>query len=176
MTVKHNVYKKLALLNSLPAADAEAAFLDCCGSTEWARRMTANRPFPMLGHMFQKAAEIWFSLSAADYLEAFAAHPKIGSGKPAAAQNKRAATWSRGEQAAARNGDRAVSGRLAEVNSLYENKFGFIFIVCATGRSAEEILAIAEARLGNSLQTEMQLAAEEQHKITELRLAKLLEE
>jgi len=175
VTARYHVYENLARLNALPTADAEAAFLDCCGSSEWARRMAASAPFQMLEDLFEVADQIWFSLSAADHLEAFAAHPKIGSRRRAAKQKKRAAAWSGSEQAGMREAGPTVRDRLAEINSLYERKFGFIFIVCATGRTASEMLAIAEARLGNSLQTEMQLAAEEQRKITEIRLTKLLE-
>ena len=169
------IYKNLDALNELPHAQAEAAFLDCCGSHEWARRMAEARPFPMLENLFNAAEDIWFSLSPADWLEAFAAHPKIGSKKSAPAQAKRAAEWSGGEQSGMEAATDDVREQVAEVNRLYEDKFGFIFIVCATGRSADEMLAIARARLGNSLETEMQLAAQEQAKITEIRLTKLLE-
>jgi OHCU decarboxylase len=173
--VSYPIYKNLASLNELPPGDAETAFLDCCGSHEWARRMAEARPFPMLEDLFVAAEKIWFSLAPADRLEAFAAHPKIGSKKHAPVQKKRAAKWSGGEQAGMDAASDEVRTQLAEVNRLYEDKFGFIFIVCATGRSADEMAAIARARLGNSLETEIQLAAEEQAKITEIRLGKLLE-
>jgi OHCU decarboxylase len=173
--VSYPIYKNLASLNDLPPGEAEAAFLDCCGSREWARRMAEVRPFPMLEDLFATAEKVWFSLAPADRLEAFAAHPKIGSKKSAPAQDMRAADWSGAEQSGMAAASDDVREQLAEVNRLYEDKFGFIFIVCATGRSADEMAAIARARLGNSLETEMQLASEEQAKITEIRLSKLLE-
>lgn len=168
-------YKKLAWLNELPQEKAVAAFLDCCGSREWAAAMTSTRPYPMLENLFTTAERIWFSLSVADHLEAFAAHPKIGEKKRAATQKQRAADWSAGEQESINLAEEAVKTQLVEVNGLYERKFGFIFIVCATGKTADEMLAIAKARLGNSVETELEIAAVEQSKITEIRLTKLLE-
>lgn len=170
------IYKKLAWLNDLPAADAEAVFLECCGSTAWARRMAEGRPFPMLEDLFKTAEDIWFSLSKADHLEAFAAHPQIGSKKAAPSQSARAANWSSGEQSGMAEAADTVRSELAELNSLYQAKFGFIFIVCASGKGSDEMLAICKARLGNSAETELHIAAEEQRKITEIRLAKLLEQ
>lgn len=169
------VYESLAALNSLSVKDAEATFLDCCGSGRWARKMTEARPFRMLEDLFGTAERVWFSLSATDWREAFAAHPKIGSNKKAPKQKAQAAKWSGGEQAGMNAADGDVRKQLAEVNRLYEDKFGFIFIVCATGKSADEMFAIARARLGNSAETELRIAAEEQRKITEIRLTKLLE-
>jgi len=169
------VYKKLEWLNNLPVDEAERVFADCCGSRSWARQMAAARPFPMLEHLFKHAGQIWRSLAAADWLEAFAAHPKIGSAKPAPVQHKRAADWSAGEQSGLADAAEDVRRKLAEANELYERRFGFIFIVCATGKSAGEMLAICEERLKNSAADEIANAAAEQQKITEIRLAKLLE-
>lgn len=173
--MKSHIYRNLAELNDLPADTAEAAFLDCCGSKTWARRMSGSRPFRLLTYLFETGEEIWFSLSINDHLEAFAAHPKIGSTKAAASQKKRAADWSGGEQSKAADATDDVKQQLAEANRLYQEKFGFIFIVCATGRSADEMLAICRARTRNSVETELKLAAIEQWKITEIRLNKLLE-
>ena len=130
----------------------------------------------MLEDLFERADSIWFSLSPADWLEAFASHPKIGLKKTALSQKQRAASWSAGEQSGMDAAGEAVKNELAEANRLYEDKFGFIFIVCASGKSADEMLALCRARLGNSTETEMQIAAEEQHKITDIRLRKLLEQ
>ena len=165
----------LAWLNELPTEEVEAVFRDCCGSRAWAKAMTEARPFPMLEKLYEKADSIWFSLSPADWLEAFAAHPKIGSTKPAPSQEEHAAQWSKREQSGVEAAGDAVRSELADANRLYEEKFGFIFIVCASGKSADEMLAICCARLGNSIETEMQVAAEEQRRITEIRLNKLLE-
>ncbi len=149
--------------------------LDCCGSRVWAERMTRERPFRMLDDLFFCAESIWHSLTPADWLEAFAAHPRIGSSSPSSVSS-RSSKWSAGEQSQTNNGDNKVNNDLAEPNRLYEEKFGFIFIVCATGRSADEMLGICRARLGNSLAKEIKIAAHEQQEITELRLAKLLED
>lgn len=170
-----HIYKNLHELNETAPETAEAAFLDCCGSQTWARRMTEARPFAMIEDLFAAGERIWFSLSTTDHLEAFAAHPKIGSTKAANAQKKRAADWSAGEQASVSEAGDDVKQKLADANRLYENKFGFIFIVCATGKSADEMLAICRARTRNSAETELELAAIEQWKITEIRLNKLLE-
>ena len=137
--------------------------------------MTKARPFAMLEEIYKSAEDIWFSLSSVDHLEAFASHPKIGSKKAAPKQRVRSANWSSGEQSGMNAADENVKNDLAEANRLYLEKFGFIFIVCATGKSAEEMLAICRARLGNSVATELQIAAEEQRKITEIRLNKVLE-
>ena len=138
--------------------------------------MAAARPFPVLEKLFETAEDTWFALSTVDQLEAFAAHPKVGSKKAAASQKKRAADWSAGEQSGVATAESEVREQLAAVNRLYEKKFGFIFIVCATGKSADEMLAICRARLGNTPETELRIAAEEQRKITEIRLNKLLEQ
>jgi OHCU decarboxylase len=171
----YQIYKNLAWLNEMPADEAESVFRDCCGSAAWARAMAEARPFPMLESLFEKARRIWFSLPHADWLEAFACHPKIGSKETAPKQQLKSAEWSGSEQSGMDNAADATRSQLAEANRLYEEKFGFIFIVCATGKSADEMLAICRARLGNSAKTEMALAAEEQRKITEIRLNKLLE-
>ncbi|HVF47351.1 MAG TPA: 2-oxo-4-hydroxy-4-carboxy-5-ureidoimidazoline decarboxylase [Pyrinomonadaceae bacterium] len=169
------IYKNLAWLNDLPEAQAESAFRDCCGSVRWARRMALARPFRVLDDLYETAEKLWWSLSPGDHLEAFAAHPKIGSKGSATGPKAKSAQWSKGEQSRVEGAPAAVRRALAEANRLYEKKFGFIFIVCATGKSAEEMLAICKARLGNSVETEIRLAAEEQRKITEIRLNKLLE-
>lgn len=137
--------------------------------------MADSRPFEMLEDLFETAEQTWFALSTADHLDAFAAHPKIGSTKPAASQKKQAADWSASEQSGVSDAGDDVKQQLVDANRLYEEKFGFIFIVCATGKSADEMLAICRARTGNSAETELKLAAVEQWKITEIRLNKLLE-
>ena len=129
----------------------------------------------MLENLYERAESIWFSLTPADWLEAYAAHPKIGNRKPAPVQQLRAAKWSSGEQSGVDGADETTRNQLADANRLYQKKFGFIFIVCATGKTAGEMFAICRARLGNSAETELRIAAEEQRKITEIRLNKLLE-
>ncbi|HZH32319.1 MAG TPA: 2-oxo-4-hydroxy-4-carboxy-5-ureidoimidazoline decarboxylase [Pyrinomonadaceae bacterium] len=165
----------LARLNSLSAEEAETELLKCCGSTVWARALSARRPFGDAPQLLAAADEVWWSLSERDWLEAFAAHPRIGGREPAArAQHAQAEGWSEQEQAGARAAAQATLDELAAANRAYEEKFGHIFIVCATGKTAEEMLALLRARLPNEADTELRNAAAEQGKITKLRLEKLL--
>ena len=162
-------------INSAHDATAEAMFTDCCGSSNWAKSMTAARPFLTIESLLEKAAEIWRKLDAKDRLEAFSRHPKIGGKKAASQQAKQSAEWSQGEQSGVANADESAIDALAEINRLYFEKFGFIYIVCATGKTAGEMLALCEARLKNEADLEIIIAAEEQNKITRIRLRKLLE-
>jgi|SRR5579871_2690589 len=172
-------------LNALNALDADRAareLLRCCGSTEWAVRMSLARPFDSMGAMFLCADAIWAALGEADWREAFAAHPAIGAGR--AGRAGRAGTagraeeagWSAQEQSGVKDASTAVLDRLAAKNREYEARFGYIFIVCATGKSADEMLALLERRLPNDPAVEMRVAADEQRKITRGRLQKLVAE
>lgn len=167
--------EKLKELNNVSHEIANSAFLSCCGSRRWAKKMTEARPFADVSALFDQAEEIWQNLDAQDWLEAFAAHPKIGAKKAVSHQTAQSAEWSKSEQSATENAADAVRKELDEANSLYLNKFGFIFIVCATGKSALEMLEICRARLGNKAEKEILIAAEEQRQITGIRLKKLLE-
>lgn len=162
-------------LNRLTGQQAHAEFLKCCGSTEWAQRMSDARPFSKPDDLSSKADEIWANLAPEDWLEAFRAHPKIGEKKAAAAQSAEAEAWSAQEQSESERAAAKTKTALADGNREYEQRFGFIFIICATGRSAEEILAALNGRLNNDPETELRVAAEEQRKITQLRLQKLLD-
>jgi OHCU decarboxylase len=155
-------------LNHLDREDAQAAFARCCGSTSWARSMAAARPFVSFDAMAGTGDAIWRSLAPADWLEAFAAHPKIG-------EQARTSSWSDREQAGMRTAADDVRTRLASGNAEYLSRFGYIFIVCATGKTAEEMLVALEARLMNDPAVELGIAAEEQRKITGIRLAKLMD-
>jgi 2-oxo-4-hydroxy-4-carboxy-5-ureidoimidazoline decarboxylase len=161
-------------LNSLPAADARLELLRCCGSRHWADAMVARRPFADEAAILAAADELWSQATRDDCLEAFAAHPKIG-GDLAELRRKFAhtATWSSQEQGGLSSASEATIQRLAELNRVYDERFGHIFIVCATGKSAAEMLAILESRLGNRPDDELRIAAEEQRKIMHLRLEKL---
>jgi allantoicase len=141
----------------------DAELRACCGSSEWVRRMMAARP---LTDAFASAEEIWSSLDHTAWLEAFAAHPRIGE--------RKAAGWASQEQSGAASAANETLTALADANREYEKKFGFIYIVCATGKSAEEMLAIARERLANEHEQELRNAAEEQLKITKLRMVKLV--
>ncbi|MCM3906429.1 MAG: 2-oxo-4-hydroxy-4-carboxy-5-ureidoimidazoline decarboxylase [Pyrinomonadaceae bacterium] len=164
----------LERLNSLPANEAEAELGKCCGSTKWARRMAAERPFTNAEHLVTLADRVWWSLEPDDWLEAFASHPKIGENKAVRATNAVAQSWAAQEQSGAHNAAKETVSSLAELNRQYEEKFGYIYIVCATGKSSEEMLAILRERLPNDPETELRIAAREQARITKLRLGKLI--
>jgi 2-oxo-4-hydroxy-4-carboxy-5-ureidoimidazoline decarboxylase len=158
---------RLQDLNALPDDEAAAAFLRCCGSTRWARMMAAARPFAGVDALAAAAETAAGSLDRPDWLEAFAAHPQIGESTRS--------SWAAGEQVGSRSASDEVRRRLAEGNTAYHERFGYIFIVCATGKSAAEMLRLLEGRLTNDAATECRVAAGEQRKITRLRLAKLLD-
>lgn len=166
-------------LNGLPANAAEAALLACCGASRWAREMGARRPFRDEDELFAAADNIWRSLSEQDWLEAFAAHPQIGEkpcGTLAGSKSLEplSGRWSAQEQSGVAQASEDVTARLAEGNRAYRDRFGYIFIVCATAKSAQEMLAILERRLQNDPAAELRVAAEEQRRIMRLRLEKLL--
>ena len=135
--------------------------------------MAKERPFEDLPSLLRIGERTWWSLSTKDHLEAFAAHPRIGEQKVPATGDT---TWSKGEQQGATAASADTLAALAEANKAYESQLGFIFIVCATGRSADSMLADIRARLANSREVEVRTAAEEQAKITRLRLTKLVQE
>ena len=137
--------------------------------------MIEARPFADVSALLNQAAQIWQNLETEDWLEAFAAHPKIGAKKAVSHQTAQSAEWSKGEQSGTQTAADSVKIELEEANRLYENKFGFIFIVCATGKNAAEMLEICRERLNNDADMEIRIAADEQRKITEIRLKKLLE-
>ena len=166
---------QLDRLNELPADHAEAELLKCCGSTRWAREMAAARPFADVEGLLNKADAVWHSLGQQDWLDAFHAHPKIGEQKAAATQSEQAQSWSAQEQSGVQSASAATATALTAGNREYEQRFGFIFIVCATGKTSAEIVAILSERLQNDTETELNNAAEEQRKITRLRLLKSLE-
>jgi allantoinase len=158
----------LARLNTAPPAAAMAELLRCCGSTEWANRMASARPYASVAALEQAAESAWRECARAGWLEAFAAHPKIGE--------RGGGAWPRQEQSGAAGADQAVLEKLNELNRRYEEKFGYIYIVCATGKSAAEMLAILQRRLENDAATEILEAAAQQLQITRLRLRRLLSE
>ena len=161
-------------LNSLALEAAEVEFLKCCGSSRWAGAMAAARPYSGVDQLIEAADKVWWSLEPADWLEAFHSHPRIGEQKAARQVAEESRTWSTQEQAGVANSAEETVRSLSELNRAYEEKFGYIFIVCATGKSAEEMLAILRARIENAPNEELKNAAAEQAKITELRLQKLL--
>lgn len=161
-------------LNNASEADARQALEACCGSSRWIEGMVAGRPFRSVEDVLSAADEVWAGTAREDWLEAFAHHPRIGETKSAIRQGALASQWSGGEQSSVGASAFSVQERLAEANRVYEDRFGHIYIVCATGRTAEEMLDIALTRLNNDPDTEIRVAAEEQRRITQLRLRKLL--
>jgi OHCU decarboxylase len=164
----------VAELDELPSAQAAELLRACCGAARWVAGMVARRPFHTLDAVLDEADDLWWSLGPDDWLEAFAHHPRVGEGGAATPQDARGAAWSAGEQAGAHDAGADVRAELAAANREYERRFGHIYIVCAMGKSAEEMLAIARTRLANDAEVEVRVAAEEQRKITRLRLEKLL--
>ena len=157
-------------VDTAPLEVAQAVLQRACGSTRWVTAMLARRPFGSDAALKAAAREEWFALDEADWLEAFSHHPKIGDRAALAARFPATHDLSAKEQSAVRFANTRVSADLADANEVYLAKFGFIFIVCATGKSAEEMLALLRARLPNDRATELRNAAEEQAKITALRL------
>lgn len=164
----------LAWLNSLTADEAAKELLQCCGSKRWASEIVKQRPFPTAETLIAAANEIWWSLDRSDWLEAFRSHPKIGEKKAAGKVSAQSQQWSGQEQSGVATASHETVSSLAALNEAYEQKFGFIFIICAAGKSSEEMLTALRERLQNDREAELPIAAAEQSKITELRLKKLL--
>ena len=160
--------------NRLPPNDAEYEILPCCGSREWARRMAVRRPLADEAQLLEAAGEEWHNLGERDWDEAFRSHPRIGETRTALPAHAQSAEWSAQEQQdAAATGD-AAKIALAEANREYEERFKRIFIVCASGKTAPEILAILRRRLQNDPETELRETVEQQRQIVELRIRKWL--
>jgi OHCU decarboxylase len=153
-------------LNGLPASDAEQELLKCCGSHRWARAMAVRRPFASVEQLQQAAEEEWWKLESRDWIEAFSHHPRIG-------ERVKAQGWAKQEQSGVRGASEQTLQELEHLNRTYEEKFGHVFLIFASGKSAEEMLAALRTRLRNRENVELQNAAAEQAKITRLRLAKL---
>jgi allantoicase len=159
-------------LNALHVPEATARFASCCGAGSWASQMARRRPFPDAPTVLATASEVFTSLTAADWEEAFAAHPRIG--ERAGRQDERGEAWSEREQSGVTEAAARVRAALAEGNLAYEDRFDRTYIVRAAGRSAEELLSLLEERLANDPEEELRVAAGEQREITALRLERLL--
>lgn len=160
--------------NSMPLEKAVQEILPCCGSRAWARAMATRRPIRTEVDLLAASDAAWKGLPVSDWLEAFQTHPRIGDAKAPSAATSQSAAWSRNEQQKVETVDDAVKAALAEGNRAYEQRFGRIFIVCAAGKSAQEILVILERRLRNDDKTELLEAAAQQRQIAHLRLQKWL--
>ncbi len=162
-------------LNNLPPNAAPVELEKCCGSRWWVGEMMKRRPFSTLEELCAIADEVWWKLASEDWKEAFLHHPKIGGVE--SLKRKFAATqhWAESEQASVNEASDEILNQLAEGNRLYEEKFGYIFIVCATGKSAAEMLTLLNKRLKNDSELEIKIAAKEQALITRIRLEKMLQ-
>ena len=165
----------IARLNQLSRKQAGAALYDCCGSKKWVEQVLAGRPYADASALLDYAEESFASLGGKDWLTIFRSHPAIGAKKARAKQTATARAWSAGEQSLAQKASEQAQAVLAAANEAYEATFGHVFLICATGKSSEEILKHLQERLGHDAETEMRIAGEEQRKITRLRLEKLLQ-
>ena len=157
----------IAELDRMPAGQAAELLTTCCGSRQWVTRMLARRPFRSREALTSCGETVWQELTPADWIEAFGHHPRIGARDPQG--------LAREEQSGMTAATAAMRASLDELNREYEQRFGYIYIVCATGRTAEELYAIARARLDNPPGLELATAALEQQKITRLRLEQLVQ-
>jgi allantoicase len=164
----------LASLNAMAAADAAELHRSFCGSRAWTEAMASQRPFADVRSWFAAAERLFWSLDETAWLEAFAAHPRIGEQKASPTQNAQSASWSAGEQQKAQSAAASTQERLAALNQEYFSRFGFIYIIFATGKTADMMLEILESRIANPRDEEIENAAREQAKITRLRMEKWL--
>ena len=164
----------LSALNALPESELAARLRDCCGSSRWIARMLQERPFRSAEHLLSAAEQAWSQATPEDWREAFDHHPRIGEQRPPSAVSAEATVWSAHEQARAATAHTGVRQELARANAEYERRFGRIYIVCAAGLEAVEILADLRSRLANDPEVEQRIAAAEQARITALRLRKLI--
>lgn len=162
--------------NELGTAACRAGLTRCCGAHAWVEGMLQARPFASLNQLYETAGNLWWSLHEDDWREAFTHHPKIGDIDNLRQKFAQTAALSEAEQSGVQQASEETLQALAKGNTAYEEKFGYIFIVCATGKSAAEMLAILQTRLSNDPDVELRLAAEEQRKITFIRLGNWLSE
>ncbi len=162
------------VLNALEPEAAAEALRRACGAEGWVQRMLARRPFASSEALYASADDEWRASTRADYLEAFGHHPQIGENLEALRRRfQSTASLSQREQAGVESADEATLRALRDANAAYRERFGFIFIICAAGKTAAEMLAALRARLDNDADTELSIAAAEHAKITRLRLAGL---
>lgn len=165
----------LASWNVMTLDEAAEEILPCCGSKAWALEMSARRPIRDENALMKASDDVWRHLAESDWLEAFRSHPRIGESTASKAISGPSARWSHEEQWSVNTAGNALKKALAEGNRAYEQQFGRIFILCATGKPAEEMLDILRRRLDNDGETELQESAEQQRQIAQLRLKKWLQ-
>ena len=163
----------ISQLNEATKSEADDAFMQCCTASRWVMNMVNRRPFADIDDLLSASETYWKEMKNADFLEAFEGHPKIGD--PDSLKNKYRSTLSMAsdEQSSVEQASESIIHELANQNTLYYDKFGFIFIVCATGKSAQQMLDLIKIRISNTPENEIKVAAAEQGKITAIRLKKL---
>lgn len=172
--IEAKIIMSIENLNQLDNNQLKSEFLKCCGSNNWAEELTKRKPFNSEEELYKKSDEIWNSLTKDDWLEAFKQHPKIGDINSLAKKFANTKQWAENEQSGVNAATNQVIEELAKYNNDYDQRFGYIFIVCATGKSAQEMLDILKSRIDNEPDKELKIAGEEQNKITKIRLDKLL--
>ena len=165
---------ELTRWNRLAMGEAEETLLSCCGSRVWAAAVAGRRPFGSVGELLVEAEMTWFALPEAEWMAAFACHPRIGESKAGQQTSAQYVEWSRQEQGSARASLDAVTEELAAGNRAYEARFGFVYLVFASGRTAAELLEILHERLMHDRATEVLEAARQQWRITKMRMGKWL--
>jgi 2-oxo-4-hydroxy-4-carboxy-5-ureidoimidazoline decarboxylase len=175
--MSHDFSKAFVKINGWDNAEATKKFFHCCSSQHWSELFAMKRPFQNFEEMCQQADQVWFSLGKADWLEAFGHHPRIGANIDALrVKYQPTKSWSSQEQSGITQASEETLKSLQQQNIDYEKKFGHVFLICATGKSADEMLQALKARINNSPEIELKNASVEQSKIAHLRLKKLLEE
>lgn len=154
-------------MNGLPDELAHAELLKCCGSHRWARAVAERRPFGSMDELLAAADEEWWKLEHHDWIEAFSHHPRIG-------ERARAQGFAKQEQSGTSGASDKTLLSLESLNRLYEEKFGHVFLISASGKTADEMLDALRTRMLNRRDVELRNAAAEQAKITRLRLEKLM--
>ena len=166
----------IATFDRLPAKAAGEMLRACCGATRWVEGMIARRPFGSIVSLLTAADDVWRLMGPTDWRQAFEHHPRLGESGGVAAQGERARAWSSHEQAGMAAAGIDARTALAAANAAYEARFGYICIICATGMDVADVVLLTEERLRNEPDEELPVAAEEQRKITRLRLLKLFHE
>ena len=152
---------KLEEFNSMTPKEARNELFKCCGSNHWADNVIKHFPFQSIESLKQTSDKIWWECSKEDWLEAFSHHPKIGQ-KTLDKKFESTKSWAENEQSGTKNADEKILQNLIRVNNIYENKFGFIFIICATGKTAGVMMALLNERIDNDSEKEIKIAAQEQ--------------
>jgi 2-oxo-4-hydroxy-4-carboxy-5-ureidoimidazoline decarboxylase len=164
----------ISSLNELKTDAAHLAFIKCCTANAWVERMVAGMPFSSVETLVSQADINWQGLTEADYLQAFEGHPKIGDVSSLREKYRATEKIAAGEQSGVSKATETTLNALKQLNDDYQEKFGFIFIVCATGKSASQMLEILSQRIVNQRSDEIINAAEEQRKILQIRIGKMI--